>query len=123
MGVSEAAPVVTPGVEMSTSHEEAHKFRRIIARANFLAQYKIDIRYSVKEAARGVAKPRQSHWDKFLKLAKYLKGHMRYVTKYAKQSGAYSINMYGDSDFAGNIETRKSTSGGIMCWEDHPIKT
>ena len=104
-------------------HEYAHKFRRIIARANFLAQDRMDIQYSVKEAARGMAKPRQSHWDKLLRLAKYLKGHMRYVAKYAKQSGAYSINMYGDSDFAGNIETRKSTSGGIMCLGVHPIKT
>ena len=115
MGVSEAALVVTPGVKMTTLHEEydplleheyAHKFRIVIARANFLAQDRMDIQCSVKEAARGMAKPRQSHWDKLLRLAKYLKGHMRYATKYAKQSGAYSINMYGGSDFAGGNDTR-----------------
>ena len=105
MEVSNAASVVSQGVETSALSEEddplldrehAHKFRRIIARANFLAQDRMDIQYSVKEGARGMANPRQSHWEKLLRLAKYLKGHMRYVTKYGKQNGVYSINTYGD---------------------------
>ena len=48
---------------------------------------------------------------------------MRYVIKFAKQVGVYSINTYGDSDFAGEADTRKSTSGGMMCIGDHMIKS
>ena len=70
-----------------------------------------------------MANPRQSHWEKLLRLAKYLLGRKRYVTKYAYQKNVYALNCFGDSDFAGEIETRKSTSGGLMCIGDHTIKT
>ena len=48
---------------------------------------------------------------------------MRYVIKYAKQEQVHAINCFGDSDFAGEVETRKSTSGGVMMMGDHPIKS
>ena len=32
------------------------------------------------------------------------------------------MNAYGDSDFAGEVDTRKSTSGGMICMGDHIIK-
>ena len=132
MGVAGSASVVTPGVKMSSVPEEddpllspaqATKFRRIVARANFLSQDRMDIQYAVKEAARGMALPRQSHWEKLLRLAKYLVGHMRYVTKFGRQEQVHAINAFGDSDFAGEVETRKSTSGGILMLGDHPIKS
>ena len=48
---------------------------------------------------------------------------MRYVIKYGKQEQVHAINCYGDSDFAGEVETRKSTSGGLMMLGDHPVKS
>ena len=132
MGVEASAPVVTPGIKVSTVPEEddpllspaeAIRFRRIVARANFLGQDRMELQYSVKEAARGMALPRQSHMEKLLRLAKYLVGHMRYVTKFAKQEQVHAINSFGDSDFAGEAKTRKSTSGGILMLGDHPIKS
>ena len=70
-----------------------------------------------------MANPRQSHWDRLVRLAKYLKGRMRYAIKFARQVGVHSINTFGDSDFAGEVDTRKSTSGGMMCIGDHMIKS
>ena len=43
--------------------------------------------------------------------------------KYGYQKQAYALTCFGDSDCAGELETRKSTSGGLMCLGDHPIKT
>ena len=83
----------------------------------------MDLQYAVKETARGMASPRQSHMDKLIRIAKYLVGHMRYVTRFSKQEQVHSLNCYGDSDVAGEVETRKSTSGGIMMLGDHPIKS
>ena len=132
MEVGNMASVVTPGIKTSAIAEEddpllcpavATKFRRVIARGNFLAQDRMDLQYAVKETARGMASPRQSHMDKLIRIAKYLVGHMRYVTKFSKQEQVHSLNCYGDSDFAGKVETRKSTSGGIMMLGDHPIKS
>ena len=102
---------------------EATQFRRVIARGNYLCQDRMDIQYAVKEVARGMATPRQSHLDKLIRLVKYLVGKMRYVIKYGRQDQVHAINCYGDSDFAGEVETRKSTSGGLMMLGDHPVKS
>ena len=82
----------------------------------------MDLQYAVKEAAGGMATQRQSHMDKLIGIAKYLVGKMRYVIKYGKQEQVHAINCYGDSDFAGEVETRKSTSGGLMMLGNHPVK-
>ena len=58
-----------------------------------------------------------------MRIAKYLLGRKRYVLKFGYQKQVYALNCFGDSDFAGEIETRKSTSGGLMCLGDHAIKT
>ena len=60
--------------------------------------------------------------DKLTRIAKYLVGKMRYVIKYGKQDQVHAINCYGDCDFASEVETRKSTSGGLMMLGDHPVK-
>ena len=76
MGVASSASVVNPGIKLSSVPEEddpllspteATTFRRIVARANFLSQDRMDIQYAVKEAARGMALPRQSHMDEVAK--------------------------------------------------------
>ena len=55
MGVPSMAPVVTAGIKTSAlpeeddpllDHEHAHKFRRVIARGNFLCQDRTDIQYA-----------------------------------------------------------------------------
>ena len=94
MGVASSASVVTPGVKMFSvpeeddplfSPSESTEFRRIVARANFLSQDRMDIQYAVKEAARGMTLPRQSQMETLLKIAKYVVGHMRYVSKFCRQ--------------------------------------
>ena len=55
--------VVTPGIkeilgeEKELGTEEARKFRALAARANYLAQDRIDIQYATKELCRDMAKP------------------------------------------------------------------
>ena len=42
---------------------------------------------------------------------------------YRPQRDVHCINGFGDSDFAGEVETRKSTSGGMTCLGDHVVKS
>ena len=101
----------------------ATKFRQLIARCKYLCQNRPDIQYACKEAARGMANPRKADWEKIMKIAKYLKGRPRYVIFFRPQTNVYCINGYGDSDFAGEVSTRKSTSGGMTCLGDHVVKS
>ena len=45
------------------------------------------------------------------------------MIKYAAQKDVAAVHTYGDSDFAGDQITRKSTSGGLCCLGDHVLKS
>ena len=53
--------------------EERSWFRRIAARANYLAADRPDIQFAVKEICQGMARPTRRHWEKMNTLARYLK--------------------------------------------------
>lgn len=99
----------------------ATKFRQLIARCNFLCQDRTDIIYATKETARGMSTPKQSHMEKLVRIAKCLRGRPRYVIVF-KPKNVFAINAYGDSDHAGELDSRKSTSGGLVCLGNHAIK-
>lgn len=83
----------------------------------------MDIQYAVKEAAKGMANPKKSDHMKLVRIAKYLKGRPRYVVLFRPQKDVDGINGYSDSDFAGDVESRKSTSGGTVMIGDHMVKS
>ena len=123
--------VVTPRIKAKIDEENdthldpssATRYRQLIARCNFIAQDRPDIQYAVKEAAKGMSPPKKSDWDKLLRIGQYLSGKPRYVIKLVSQKDVHSINAYGDSDFAADVVTRKSLSGGLVCLGDHVVKT
>ena len=55
--------------------EDATKFRALAARANYLAQDRMDIQYTTKEICRDMANPRKSSFGKLKRLARYLVEH------------------------------------------------
>jgi hypothetical protein len=102
---------------------EATLYRAVAARLNYLAPDRPDIGYSVKEAARAMSAPRQSHMGKIKKLGKYLKGRPRLVSMFKWQAMPGLVTTFTDSDWAGCLKSAKSTSGGVVCIGEHTIKT
>ena len=102
---------------------EATLYRAVAARLNYLAPDRPDIAYSVKEAARAMSAPKQSHMLKIKKLGKYLKGRPRLVSLFKWQALPKLVTTFTDSDWAGCLKSAKSTSGGIVCLGEHAIKT
>ena len=105
-----------------TGHE-ATKFRALAARANYLAQDRIDIQYAVKEIARRMATPRQGDMLLLKRLARYLVGAPRAIYTFQWRSQAAYLDVFVDSDWAGCKGTRRSTSGGIVTWGGHVLKS
>ncbi len=58
--------------EVELSPSEATTYRRIAARANYLAAHRPDLMYAVKELCRGMAKPTKGHWLKLKRLGRCL---------------------------------------------------
>ena len=122
MGAEEANFVTTPGVHLKTIDtdqeeippHEATTYRVLAARANFLSLDRGDIQFSAKEICRRMAKRRRCDWGKIKRLARYLKGAPRMVLSYPWQNMSNVITAIVDTDFAGCLETRRSTSGGLV---------
>ena len=82
-----------------------------------------DIQFAVKELCRSMSKPYESDWIALVRLARYLKGRPRLVQLFAWQSNDSRMNGYSDANWAGCRATRKSTSGGAVCWGSHCVKS
>ena len=104
----------TAGDETLLGPQQASMYRALSARANYLSQDRSDIRFAVKELCRRMSKPRIIGWKQLLMLGRYLIGRMRVVNKFESQKNWKFIGTWTDTDHAGCMETRKSTSGGII---------
>ena len=102
---------------------DAKRFRGCAARANYLAQDRPDIQFSVKEITRSMANPRDADWCLLKRLARYLLGAPRAVHKFHWQYVPKNVEGYVDSDWAGCLPTGRSTSGGVLRLGWHTIKT
>eukprot|EP00972_Heterocapsa_arctica_P079427 11706331-Heterocapsa_arctica.AAC.1 len=69
-----------------------------------------DIQFAAKEVCRRMATPRRCDWQKVKRFARYLVGAPRLVQQFNWQGSPDRITAIVDTDYAGCLETRKSTS-------------
>ena len=96
-------------------------FRRAAARINYVALDRPDLCFASRVASSHMSCPKEGD-DKLIKrIIRYLKGKQRVAIRYKFQEESEGIVVYTDSDWAGDIESRKSTSGGVVCRGSHTI--
>jgi len=106
------------------SADVATEFRGLAARANYLSLDRVDIQYATKEICRDMAVPKASSMSKMKRLARYLLGSPRQVLMYQPcHEESPEMLVYSDSDWAGCLRTRKSTSGGVLTFQGGILKT
>lgn len=74
-------------------------------------QSRHDISFAVSRLARRMVSPITGDWALIKRVVRYLKGTRAMVIKYA---GVQAFGGLVDSDFAGDLETRKSTTGYLF---------
>ena len=111
--------------EEEMGSEEARRFRGLAATANFLSQDRYDVQFACKEICRNMARPKVSDWGKVKRLARYLRKYPRLIWKFkeVEEHEVISIRVMSDSDWAGCLRSRKSTSGGTITIQGGCIKT
>jgi len=77
-----------------------------------------DILFTVTKAARYSTEPNLENWHNVLKILKYLKYTINYSMKFTNN---FDIKAYVDADYAGDEESRRSTSGYIITIGNSPI--
>jgi hypothetical protein len=97
-------------------------YRQMVGSLNYLTTTRPDISYSVSVLSQFMAKPHESHWNATKAVLRYLKGTLDYGIKYTDASDV-ELTGYSDSDWAGNLDDRRSTTGyafgigsGVVSW-------
>lgn len=103
--------------------QDASAYRMVAARLDYLAMGRPDIQYATQEIAKQMSRPNAHHWLLIKRMGRYLKKVPRLVQTFDWLTEITDITGYSDSDWAGDLLTRKSTSGGACMIASHTIKT
>lgn len=119
---TEAKSLGTPGVKTTvdedeeTFEDEARRFsfRSSVMRLGYLAQDRPDCQFAAKELARMISKPTASAEAALKRVCRYLHGAGRCIWSFPRQRQQSQLDGYSDSDWAGCVRTRRSTSCSMM---------
>ena len=83
----------------------------------------MDIQFAAKECARKMPNPEIGDWNRLKRIGRYLKGCPRYVVEYKFQEWPEHLTGMSDANWALDKDSRKSTSGGVILFGSHYIKS
>ena len=107
------SPNVKLTVDLLGKNVDHSLYRSMIGSFLYLTTSRPDISYSVGVCARYQANPKQSHMTAFKRIIKYVKTTAEFGVWYSKDTSDVLVG-YSDTDWAGNVDDRKSTSGGCF---------
>jgi hypothetical protein len=88
------------------------RFRSIVGSLRYLVNTRPDIAYSVGMVSRFMEAPTSDHWAAIKRIVRYIAGTSEYGCTYLnKPTTGLKLLGYSDSDHAGDLENRNSTSG------------
>ena len=96
--------------------EQTTLYRSLVMRAQFLAQDRAHLSEAVMKA------PNESDMQDLKRLGRYLAGRPRVVDVYHPQRPTNVIKVHADSDHAGCLLTRRSTTGYTISIGTHCVK-
>ena len=133
-GMSECKGLSTPtaavkDISSSSSEEgemrkeDATRFRRAVARLNYLTQDRADLGYATNVLSRTMSNPRVGDEVVLKRVLRYLKLHPVCSILHRWQEPPAQITVLTDSDWAGCHETRRSVSGIAVMHGRHMLST
>ena len=88
-------------------------YRSMIGKLQYVVHNRPDIALLVGIVARFFANPKENHMMVIKRIMRYLKCTEDYGL-YSKNNENFELRAYRDADWVGNIDDRKSTSGGAF---------
>ena len=105
--------------------EDHRIFRRVVGIARFLRTLRPDIGFVVKELSHRLAAPRVRDFERCKRLCRYLSKTRGLGVFFPRGQGedpdGFSLVAYSDSDWAGDRESRKFMSSGMIWWGPYLI--
>ena len=131
MDMGTSKPITTPGTGDDDRKSDdaqpleglaATRYRQTVATLNYLSQDRADISFAVKKVAQRMAHPRVCDVVPLKRILRYLRMRPVMETHFSWQSIPAEIVGYTDSDWGSCLETRRSTSGGLVKLGGHCVK-
>ncbi|XP_037497309.1 uncharacterized protein LOC119371385 [Jatropha curcas] len=108
---------IVPGVKLvkdeSGATDEKTYYKQIVGSLMYLTATRPDMMFTVSLVSRYMDSPTQLHFQAAKRVLRYLKGTTDLGIFY-KKGGDNELIAYADSDYAGDLEDRKSTSGYLV---------
>jgi hypothetical protein len=122
-GLAGAASVATPsegyqGLQKSTNENEqpanVTMYQRLVGQLNWCVRVcRPDIAFVTQKLSQHAHKPMACHWQAALRVLRYLKGTQQFGITYQAQK-KLQIQGWCDSDYAADVNTRRSTMGWVF---------
>uniref|UniRef100_A0A453EDK9 Reverse transcriptase Ty1/copia-type domain-containing protein n=1 Tax=Aegilops tauschii subsp. strangulata TaxID=200361 RepID=A0A453EDK9_AEGTS len=92
---------------------DATEYRSVVGSLRYLVNTRPDLAYSVGVVSRFMEAPTTEHWAAVKQILRYIKGTTNFGCVYLREKRKEMVELlgYSDSDLAGDIDDRKSTSG------------
>ena len=100
---------------------DATLYRSLIRSLRYLLHTQPDMTYSVIILSRYMVNPTSDHWIAAKRVLRYLKRTINFSLIYGKGVNDLNVIGYSDSDFAGDVEDKKSPSGQVFFLGGQPI--
>lgn len=108
---------IVPGNRLSKDDNgkrvDAANFKQMVGCLMYLLATRPDLAYVVCLIARYKEKPTEMHFAAAKRILRYLKGSLQYGILYKKGAMSCELEGWSDSDYAGDLDDRKSTSGYV----------
>jgi transposase InsO family protein len=114
MGCNPCATPMEPRTKLSRESTappvDSTEYRSLVGSLRYLVNTRPDLAFSVGYVSRFMEKPTEEHRAALKHIIRYVAGTIHYGCRYVKERNWRLIG-YSDSDLAGDVDTRKSTSG------------
>eukprot|EP00253_Pinus_taeda_P031508 PITA_31508 len=118
--MQECKAAITPTVMgLKLSKEDNSKdfdpslYKSIVGSFMYLTATRPDIMFAFSLISRFMERPKEAHWQASKRILRYVKGTKRFGILY-NVSEHSDLAKYTDSDWAGSVDDRKSTSGYVF---------
>ena len=88
-------------------------YKSIVGNLMYLTATRLDIMHVVSLISRFMENPKEAHWQAAKRILRYVKGTKRFGILYTASENSELVG-YTDSDWAGSVDDRKSTSGYVF---------
>lgn len=119
LGCNAVVNPIVPGNKLGQDDGELTdetKFKQLVGSLMYITTTRPDIQFVVSFISRFMSRPTEAHYAAAKRVLRYLQGTLDYGIWY-KRGGIGRMDVYTDSDFAGDVSDRKSTSGYLFLWD------